>query len=176
GAEDVFLDRGLDPLGGIGAEPEALLGREAFERSHQTDVALGDQVRDRQAVAAIAHGDLGDQAQMAGDELVRRLAVAVPVPTVGQQTLLRRFQQREPADFLKITGQAGPSRHTLIWGCEPNHHLPRRYARPILSKPNYRKSNPLVKLISKHYYFPYVSARNGGTPAAGRTAGAGRGL
>src|SRR5262249_41254513 len=90
---------------------------------HQTDIALGDQVRDRQAVAAIAHGDLGDQAQMAGDELVRRLAVAVPVPALGQQTLLLRFQHREPADFLKITGQAGSSRHTLIWDCEPNHLL-----------------------------------------------------
>src|SRR5262249_43711509 len=158
GAEDVFLDRGLDPPGGIGAEPEALLGREAFERSHQTDIALGDHVRDRQAVAAIPHGNLGDQAQMAGDELVRRLAVAVPAPALGQQALLLRFQHREPADFLKITRQAGSSRHTLIWDCEPNHHLPRMYARSNTFEIKLSELDPLVKLISKHYYMP-MSAR-----------------
>src|SRR5262249_13458095 len=153
-AQDVFLDRGLAPPSGMGAEPEALLGREAFERSHQTDIALGDQVRDRQAVAAIAHGDLGDQAQMAGNELVRRLAVAVPAPALGQQALLLRFQHREPADFLKITRQAGSSRHTLIWDCEPNHHLPRMYARSNTFEIKLSELDPLVKLISKHYYMP----------------------
>jgi hypothetical protein len=35
-------------------------------------------------VAAIAHGDLGYQAQMAADELVRRIAVAVLTPALGQ--------------------------------------------------------------------------------------------
>jgi hypothetical protein len=34
---------------------------------HQSDVALRDHFGDRQAVAAIAHGDLGHQAQMAGE-------------------------------------------------------------------------------------------------------------
>src|SRR5262249_10951994 len=80
------------------------------------------------------------------------------VPALGQQTLLLRFQHREPADFLKIMDQAGSSRHTLIRDCPPNHHLLRMYVRPILSKPNYRRSRPLVKLISKHYYL-HMSAR-----------------
>src|SRR6516165_2117310 len=39
-AQDVFLDRRLDPPCGIGGEPEALVRLEAFDRLHQTDVAL----------------------------------------------------------------------------------------------------------------------------------------
>src|SRR5436190_10441679 len=53
-AQDVFMDRGLDPPCGIGGEPEALVRLEAFDRLHQTDVALRDQFGDRQAVAAMA--------------------------------------------------------------------------------------------------------------------------
>jgi hypothetical protein len=73
-----LLDGGLDPPRSVGGEPEALLGLEALERFHQADIALRDHLTDRQAVAAIAHGDLDDEAQMAGDECVRRLAVAAP--------------------------------------------------------------------------------------------------
>src|ERR1022692_2020160 len=74
---NVFLDRRLDPPHGVGGEPEALLRLEALDRLHQADIALGDRLRDRQAVAAIVPGDLGHEPQMAGDELVRRVAIAV---------------------------------------------------------------------------------------------------
>ena len=43
-------------------EPEALFGFEALDRPHQADIALRDDIRDRQAVAAIARGNLGDEA------------------------------------------------------------------------------------------------------------------
>ena len=82
-AQDVFLDRRLDPPHGVGGEPEALLGLEALDRLHQADIALRDHLGDRQAVAAIAPGDLGNEAQMAGDELVRRVAIAVLAPALG---------------------------------------------------------------------------------------------
>ena len=62
-AQDVFLDRGLDPPHRVGREPEALVGLEALDRLHQADIAFGDHFGDRQAVAAIAHGDLGDEPQ-----------------------------------------------------------------------------------------------------------------
>ncbi len=101
-AQDVFLDGGLDPPHGVGGEPEALLGLEALDRLHQADIALGNDFRDRQAVAAIAHGDLGDQAQMAGDELVRGLAIAVLTPAARQHVFFLRFQHREPADFVQV--------------------------------------------------------------------------
>jgi hypothetical protein len=37
------------------------------------------------AVAAISHGDFGHQAQMAGDEPVRGVVVAMLAPTLGKR-------------------------------------------------------------------------------------------
>ena len=87
-AQDVFLDGRLDPPHGIGGEPEALLGLEAFDRLHQADMAFRDYVGDRQTVAAIALGDLSDETQMAGDELMRGVAITVLAPALGQQCIL----------------------------------------------------------------------------------------
>ena len=103
-AQDVFLDRRLDPPHRIGGEAEALLGLEPLHRLHQADVAFRDDLGDRQAVAAIAHRDLGDETQMAGDELVRGIAVAMLAPALGQHVFLLRLQHREPADFFEIAG------------------------------------------------------------------------
>src|SRR6195256_5302807 len=77
------LDRRLDPPHGVGGEPEALLRLEALDRLHQADIALGDRFGDRQAVIAVSPGDLGHEPQMAGDELVRRVAIAVLAPALG---------------------------------------------------------------------------------------------
>ena len=69
------MDRGANPPHGIGGQAKALVGLEAFDRLHQPDIALGHDLADWQAVAAIAHGDLGHEAQMRGDKLVSRVAV-----------------------------------------------------------------------------------------------------
>ena len=50
---------------------EALVGIEALDRLHQPRHCLRNAFRNRQAIAAIAHCDLGDQAQMAGHQLAR---------------------------------------------------------------------------------------------------------
>src|SRR5262245_66647048 len=44
---------------------------------------------------------------MAGDELVRRIAVAMLAPALGQHVFILRFQHRKPPDFLQIAGKAG---------------------------------------------------------------------
>jgi hypothetical protein len=75
--------RRLDPPHGISGEAETFFRLEALDRLHQADIALRDRLRDRQAVAAIVPGDLGHEPQMAGDELVRRAAVAVLAPALG---------------------------------------------------------------------------------------------
>src|SRR5712692_7984280 len=103
-AQDVFLDRGLDPPHGVGGETEPLVGLEALDRLHQGDIALRDHLGNRQAVAAVAHGDLGDQAQMAGDQLVRRVAVAMLAPALGQHEFFLRLQHWEPPDLFEISG------------------------------------------------------------------------
>src|SRR5215831_4429657 len=132
-AQDVFLDRRLDPPCGIGGEPEALVRLEAFDRLHQTDVALRDQFGDRQAIAAMAPGDLGNEAQMTIDELVRRPVVAVLAPALGEHVLFVRFQHRDPLDFLKIAGEAGFGCHPLIRGRPPSHDLYRKHLETQLS-------------------------------------------
>jgi len=97
----------FDPPHGIGGEAEALFGLESLDRLHQADIALGDHLGDRQPVAAVAHGDLGDQAQVAGDELVSCVAVAVLAPTLRQHVFILRFQHGKPQDLLEIPGKAG---------------------------------------------------------------------
>ena len=106
GVQDVFLDGGADPPHGVGGEPEAAVGVEALDRLHQADIALGDDLVHRQAVAAVAHGDLGDQAQMAGDQLVRGMEVVVLAPALGQHVLLALLQHREAADLAEIARKA----------------------------------------------------------------------
>jgi hypothetical protein len=69
---------------------------ECADRLHQVDIALRGHLGDRQAIAAVASGDLGDQAQMAGDELVRRLAVAVLAPAVLAQNSIGAIEGRDP--------------------------------------------------------------------------------
>lgn len=61
-AQDVFLNRSLDPPRGVSREPEALFGLETLDRLHQANIALRDDIGDWQAIAAIAPGDLSDEA------------------------------------------------------------------------------------------------------------------
>ena len=117
-AQDVFLDRGANPPHGVSRQLEALVRFEALDRLHETDVALGDHFPDRQAIPAIAHGDLGDEPQMRGDELVRRLAIPMFSPALGQHVFLLRLQHREPLDLLQV---AGKSRFTRNDGKRSGH-------------------------------------------------------
>jgi hypothetical protein len=47
---------------------------------------------------------------MAGDELVRSVAVALLPPMLGQHEFLLRIQHRKPPDFFRIGGKAGFAR------------------------------------------------------------------
>jgi hypothetical protein len=104
--QDVFLDRGPDPPHRVGREPEAAVGVEALDRLHQPDVALRDDLVERQPVAAVAHRDLGDQAEVAGYELVGGLDVAMLLPLLGEDELLLGLQHREPPDLFEVAGKA----------------------------------------------------------------------
>ena len=100
--QDIFLDRGANPPHGISGEAKAALRIKALDRLHHADIALGDQFRDRQAIAAIPHGDLGDQPQMTGDQAMRGLGILMLAPTAGEHVFLVRFQHRELANILQI--------------------------------------------------------------------------
>jgi hypothetical protein len=83
-----------------------LSGSKALDRLHEADVALGDHFPNRQAIAAIAHGDLGDEAQMRGHELVRGLAIPMFSPGLGEHKFLLRLQHWEPLDLLQVAGKS----------------------------------------------------------------------
>src|SRR5947207_5743406 len=79
---------------------------------------------------------------MAGDELVRRLAVAMLAPALGQHVFLLRFQHREPPDFFQIsceTAFGGDNRQCRSVGHRaPSNVCPRfpgRRSMPTLPEP-----------------------------------------
>src|SRR5512135_1326089 len=78
--QDVFLDGGTDPPHRVGGKTKALVRFEALNGLHETDIALRDNLRHRQTIAAIAHRDLGDETKMASDELARRAWVFMLFP------------------------------------------------------------------------------------------------
>ena len=71
------LDGLLDPPGTVGGELGALGGVETFDGLHQADVALVDQVEQRQAVILVIAGDFDDQAQVGLDHLFAGFFVAL---------------------------------------------------------------------------------------------------
>ena len=67
------LDRLLDPVAGIGAEPRAHRGVEPLDGAEQAEVPFLDQVLKRQALADIAAGDVDDQPEVGPDHPVAGL-------------------------------------------------------------------------------------------------------
>ncbi|MCY1547800.1 hypothetical protein D9M68_838780 [compost metagenome] len=73
---------------------------------HQANVAFRNHLGNRQAIAAIAHGDLGHEAEVTGNELLGGAGIGVLLVALGQHVFFIRFQHGELADFLKIAAQA----------------------------------------------------------------------
>src|SRR6476620_5419491 len=107
GTQDVLLYRRLDPPHCVCGETKALLGLESLHRLHQADIAFRDDLGDRQAVAAIAHGDLGHEPEMAGDKVMCRVAIVMFAPAFGEHVFLLGFQHREFADLGEVSGKTG---------------------------------------------------------------------
>jgi hypothetical protein len=57
---------------------------------------------------------------MACHELVRRIAIAVLAPALGQHIFVLRFQHGEPPNLFKIAGEAGFGRQN--WQCCSTGH------------------------------------------------------
>ena len=89
------------------AAAEAAVGLELLDALHQADVALGDQLADREAVAAVAHCDLGDEPQVRVDQPGRRIGVLMLGPALGQHIFLFRRQDRELLDLGQIAVEPG---------------------------------------------------------------------
>src|SRR6266852_9898292 len=102
GSQDVVLNRGPDPPDRIGSKAEASLRFEAIYRLHQADIAFGYNLRKRQTIAAVVRRDFGSQTQMAGDDLVRSLAIAMLPPALGELVLLLPLEERETSNVSQI--------------------------------------------------------------------------
>ena len=83
--QDVFLDRRTDPPHRVSRQTESAVRIEPLDRLHHPDIAFADQLADRQAIAAIAHGDFCDESQMGGDKLVCRIHILAVAPLMGER-------------------------------------------------------------------------------------------
>src|SRR5207302_1074270 len=128
--EDVVLDEGPDPPPGVGDQSDALVGVELLHGLHQADVPLLDEVGHLDSVRAILVGDLYDEAQVAGDELVRGVEVPILRVEPGEALLLVDRQQRISVDLRQVHRERTGARRVggcplpaldgaSIWGSSP---------------------------------------------------------
>src|SRR2546425_751763 len=109
-------DRLPDPPDGVGDELHALIGVELARRREQPDVALADQVREREAAVLVLLGHGDDEAQVALDELLHRFLVAGADLAGERDLLLLREERRlrhlvevliEDVAFVLVVGEPG---------------------------------------------------------------------
>ena len=98
--QDVFLDGRTNPPHCVGCQAKSPIRVEALHSLHHADVAFADQFTDRQAIAAIAHGNLCDQAQVRRHQLMRCIHIFRVTPSLGERQLLVWRQHRKLANFL----------------------------------------------------------------------------
>jgi hypothetical protein len=92
------VDLGSDPVHGKRDQPDPVVGVEPAHGLHQADVALLDQVAQRQSIAGVAPGDMHHEAQVVQDQLARGIEI-LPVAQFARQTLfLVRVQDLDAAD------------------------------------------------------------------------------
>src|SRR5438270_306858 len=93
-------DRLANPPRRVRRELEALAVVELLRRAHEADRPLLDQVKERQALVAIALRDRDDEAQVRLDHLLLRAVVAALDP-LRKLDFLRRGEQLDLADVLE---------------------------------------------------------------------------
>ena len=84
------LDRLLDPVARVGAEPGADRRVEPLDGAEQAEVPLLDQVLERQPLADVAPGDVDDQPEVGPDHPVAGRVVAVGDPVREHLLLVGR--------------------------------------------------------------------------------------
>src|ERR1700730_2375230 len=98
-----MLYRSPDPRHRVSGKAKTSFGLKAVQCLHQPDVAFGDDFRNGQTIAAVAHGDSRGETQMACDKLVRGITVTVLATTFGELVLLVPFEHLETPDVVQIT-------------------------------------------------------------------------
>ena len=101
------LDRLFDPPGGVGGEAGSLGRIETLHGPDETDVALLDQVGERQAPVRVVLTDGDDEAQVGLDHLLLGILVVFVDDTPAELLLLLRGEQRDLVDLLQVQLQIG---------------------------------------------------------------------
>ena len=96
------MDLGSHPVDREGDEPHADIRVEAFDRLHQPDIALLDQIGLRETVPVIAAGDADDEAQVSGHQLPCGIQITFVAISLGQLPLLLHAEHREREDRLPV--------------------------------------------------------------------------
>ena len=104
--QDELLDRGLDPPHRVGREAEAAIGLELLDALHQADIAFGNEIGDRQTIAAVTHRDLRDETQVRRHQLGCGFGILVFLIALGEHVFLLGGQHREFSDFGQIAVEA----------------------------------------------------------------------
>ena len=102
---DGRLNRLADPPDRVGDELDAAVGVELPGRRHEADVALADQIHERDAAVLELLGHRDDEPHVVAREPLLRLHVALE-RTPGQRRLLLDLEQGDPADLLEVEIQA----------------------------------------------------------------------
>src|SRR6185503_18216481 len=94
-------DRLADPPHGVRDELDALVGVELAGSGEQANVALADQVDERQTAVLVLLGHRDDKAQVALDQLLEAVLVA-GADLLGELDLLGALEQRVGAHLIEV--------------------------------------------------------------------------
>src|SRR5262249_36259269 len=154
GVHQGALDRLLDPVTGVGAEPGVHRGVEALDGPQQAQVALLDQGLEGEPFAGVAARDVHHPPQVGTHHAVAGLAVAVLDP-VRQRLFLVRVEQGRLVDLAEVGFQGRLDRIAP----EPARSCHRE------SSSAKKGSGPLV--LSKAYYWKGGMPNRTGNPHRG---------
>src|SRR5262249_55692773 len=100
------LDRLFDPPRRVSAELAAFCRVKTFDRFHQTDVAFGNQVEQRQPEVRVTVPSLHYQPQVGASHKSTGLAIGLFDPS-GELNLLLRGQERDLPDLAQVNLNSG---------------------------------------------------------------------
>src|SRR4029453_7321439 len=94
-AQDVFPDHGPYTPHSVGGQAKAAIWIETIDSADHADIPFGDQICERQTIAAEAGRDPYDQAEMAGNQAMCGIRVPVFPPAPGKPEFLAGLDQRK---------------------------------------------------------------------------------
>ena len=175
-ANHVFLDGREDPPRRIGREPHLTLDVETVGRLKQPDIALLDEIADRQAVTAELGGDSHHQADMRRYQLAKRALVPALAPTSRKIGLVLALQNRRVHDGRDIAPVAavGIRCRSLC-----HHALPENSPLPAIGQAGHilssRYCSGSIRVNQQHYRVDTICGwfwpgKKFSCPRGGRTA------